>query len=687
MHNFIQKIFCKNSKDTEEQPQAVTREQNLPLLHDTDNIRFFAYTDTLSILLENADLIDAIYERFSTLDKEAFAEHIYPILHFFADHMSIVPASQGCHDSDSAGLFRHSLYVASLALEFYHTDNTFVLRRRSYDNLFYDERALLILAMLHDFTKIVTDMDIYADDKCYNFYTATLDLFLKQYLKESSYIRVVFKDKRSRCHDNVQLKAIISSLLLMRLDNLIPLLSCGHDPIELLSFDSTNIYHNAIAICDRSAVRQNHSTYNLQFLKPAMSLKSYLRMCVINLIKSLSYEINSLEAQIFVTTQGVLFAACSQPFLDLLMLVHEHSSGCNFKDDDIILQTPVNVMRKAGLLKMYGTARVIAYHRLDLYDCTVFVKGIMFVTDTDDLYSLDCHMLESKDPQIASLLAYFNDKEGREPEIICVKNRSALPYYLDESVMANIEVKYLSLEQSYLQYEKDMTNASKRRYKRKMSAVSSMVTQAKKLSVIDIQRELELLQSETETDSLMPADMVQDGTEQSSLDNTALSSQNTDKKDSTVKKVRTRRKAAVSDTQVKSDNEDNIKVAPARKGRAKAVTTADADTEVKKVGRRSKKCAILDGDMAANTQNSADNAAATAIAAEAVNMTDASDSKAGADNKAGKSTKDTHTDTTEDHNIDDSEPVQEEPEVVIDFNALQQTLNEIEQHESKEQKE
>ncbi len=185
----------------------------------------------------------------------------------------------------------------------------------------------------------------------------------------------------------------------------------------------------------------------------------------------------------------------------------------------------------------------------------------------------------------------------------------------------------------------------------------------------------------------MPADMVQDGTEQSSLDNTALSSQNTDKKDITVKKVRTRRKAAVSDTQDKSDNDDNIKVAPARKGRAKAVTTADADTEVKKVGRRSKKCAVLDGDMAANTQNSADNAAATAIAAEAVNMTDASDSKAGADNKAGKSTKDTHNDTTEDHNIDDSEPVQEKPEVVIDFNALQQTLNEIEQHESKEQKE
>ena len=56
MHNFIQKIFCKNSKDTEEQPQAVTREQKLPLLHDTDNIRFFAYTDTLSILQENADL-------------------------------------------------------------------------------------------------------------------------------------------------------------------------------------------------------------------------------------------------------------------------------------------------------------------------------------------------------------------------------------------------------------------------------------------------------------------------------------------------------------------------------------------------------------------------------------------------------------------------------------------------------
>ena len=111
--------------------------------------------------------------------------------------MSIVPASQGCHDSDSAGLFRHSLYVASLALEFYHTDNTFVLRRRSYDNLFYDERALLILAMLHDFTKIVTDMDIYADDKCYNFYTATLDLFLKQYLKRAAIYELSLRIKEA----------------------------------------------------------------------------------------------------------------------------------------------------------------------------------------------------------------------------------------------------------------------------------------------------------------------------------------------------------------------------------------------------------------------------------------------------------------------------------------------------------
>ena len=491
--NFYKKVQENSISYSNIEPEDVIFSQ--------DGSRLFAYKDIDLILNECKGFINTIYESFETIDKNTFMQTVYPIIYLFAKHMSVLPASEGCHDAGSMGLLKHSLAVGIKALEVYKKDEITFMRRLCYDNLAIDQMAVFILAMLHDVTKIVCDYDVYVGTRRYDFYANVFDSFVQDVIKKDSdcikrygstfYLKVVFKKSRSDMHDNLHIKTLISTLMLARLDGLLTALSLDHDLAELLRFDDSNLFYRCVKIADKYIVSHQSSEFGHDLNTFArLGFESYMKYVVTSSIKTSSFKVNTNDSFVFVTQKGILFTTYCPEFLSLLMAVHEYYSGTDYKDGKKPLTTPGLALRKVGLLRSYGVGRVNMWHKISLYNEDIFVKGMLFVLDTSSMYTVPCEVL-GKDNEIADILKDIKKSRGREPEFVRVKNRRALPHYLTLEHIQHLEFKFLSESETYLKYDKDVHKAKSNRYESKKKECNALLAQARLQAKLEIKRELE----------------------------------------------------------------------------------------------------------------------------------------------------------------------------------------------------
>lgn len=97
-------------------------------------------------------------------DEEYFNASIMPVLYSLAQIMSVLPASQGNHDSAETGLLRHSLQVANESLEwtgrYCRSRNELRTNCRRITASFIGRFSLAVLALMHDAGKIYTDFTV-----------------------------------------------------------------------------------------------------------------------------------------------------------------------------------------------------------------------------------------------------------------------------------------------------------------------------------------------------------------------------------------------------------------------------------------------------------------------------------------------------------------------------------------------
>lgn len=574
--NFYKKVQDNSLSDNNFAPDDVIFSQ--------DGSRLFAYKDIDLVLNECKPLINAIYESFETIDKSSFMQTVYPIIYLFAKHMSVLPASEGCHDAGSMGLLKHSLTVGLKALEVYKKDEITFMRRLSYDNLAIDQIAIFVLAMLHDATKIVCDYDVYVGTRRYDFYANVFDSFVQDVIKNDSdsikrfgrtyYLKVVFKKSRSDMHDNLHIKTLISTLMLARLDGLLTALSLDHDLAEFLSFDDSNLFYRCVKIADKYIVSHQSSEFGHDLNTFArLGFESYMKYIVTSSIKTSSFKVNTNDSFVFVTQKGILFTTYCPEFLSLLMAVHEYYTGTDFKDGKKPLTTPGLALRKVGLLRSYGVGRVNMWHKISLYNEDIFVKGMLFVLDTSSMYTVPCDVL-GKDNEIAEVLKDIKITRGREPEIVRVKNRKALPYYLTLEHIQYLEFEFLSESETYLKYDKDVHKAKFKRYEDKKKECNALLAQARLQAKLEIKRELEEeLKKEQEQSENINEDVSFDDLMANSIDDKDIDSEIVNKNASDD--------CPPWDDEIKDTNTTDTKKTKTKRATSKRTKTKQVDDVIK----------------------------------------------------------------------------------------------------------
>lgn len=176
------------------------------VITDTGDVIFESKSPS-SLIKENSYTIKALLKELDADDK-IYKDYIKPILLHFAKLLSIAPASLCGHDSVSGGLFRHSLLVSYYLIHNLNiheskcnSDDPYELCMSKSD--IKDKLCLLLLGLLHDSAKLLTDYKIKTLGLKYTFSLSlyqSLDNFINEH--QASHLRFFFKKQRSNLHES-----------------------------------------------------------------------------------------------------------------------------------------------------------------------------------------------------------------------------------------------------------------------------------------------------------------------------------------------------------------------------------------------------------------------------------------------------------------------------------------------------
>lgn len=210
-----------------------------------DGSELFEVISVQELVRNNSQLIASIRER-TMLDERLYRRYVKPAIKTLVRTVFNAPASHVLHDSDCGGLFSHSLLTALLILDSSRKSECYEsIWAEDYERL---EVFFLILALMHDVGKIISDYEITTPGKKYVFKTDsilkdTLEDFAK--VHKAEYLRYHFKAARSKVHDK-----IFSVLMLQYLNEhseLCEYLACVHKK----DGSTLNLYRELIDFNDK----------------------------------------------------------------------------------------------------------------------------------------------------------------------------------------------------------------------------------------------------------------------------------------------------------------------------------------------------------------------------------------------------------------------------------------------------
>lgn len=224
-----------------------------------DGSELFEVRSMDDLIVSNRALLASLHER-TLLDERHYSRFIKPVITILVKTVFNAPASHVLHDSDSGGLFTHSLLTAVLILDSVRKYGCYdEIMAEDYERL---EVFFLVLALMHDVGKIVSDYKISTPGGRYVFKT---DDILRDNLMDfaiehkATYLRYFFYQSRSKVHDG-----IFSKIMLQYLNQnpaLCSYLSCVKTKAgstmnlyrELVDFGKDSIFFDVLKAADSRA--------------------------------------------------------------------------------------------------------------------------------------------------------------------------------------------------------------------------------------------------------------------------------------------------------------------------------------------------------------------------------------------------------------------------------------------------
>lgn len=211
-----------------------------------DGSELFEVRSIDELISDNSQLLSSLRAQ-CMLDERLYKRYIEPMIRTLAGSVFNAPASHVLHDCDCGGLFSHSILTALLIL-----DSARKFECYEHIHVDYYERVevfLLILALMHDAGKIVSDYEITTPGKRFVFrpddiIMDNLASFAQKH--RASHLRYHFRPGRSKLHD-----CIFSTVILQYMKHnsqLRDYLSC----VKRKDGSSLNLYRELIEFNDKS---------------------------------------------------------------------------------------------------------------------------------------------------------------------------------------------------------------------------------------------------------------------------------------------------------------------------------------------------------------------------------------------------------------------------------------------------
>lgn len=343
-----------------------------------------------------------------SLGPELWNEAAEPLIGRLGRLVGSLPASEGMHDCDPGGLFRHSLTVALNALE------QFVCHERFRQDGAALRLGLLYAALSHDVLKVVTDFTVETSSGArWSPFREDLEDFMRRH--GATALTVNFISQRGRRHD---LFPTFRALLLLRTD---------YRLVERM---------DNLALCD-DVLRATHEIWRYVSWADSYSvnLKSSQGMGHINAIgfmaaKLLSgiragkFLMNEPEADLFTCTDGVIFVQEGEAYL-WFRRVFRDLLGWDVSEECSDIAT---FMRKSGMVRMVGSSRLYQWYRIELSGELLYLKGLMVKLELpEDMERCNAVPLGPFPSEIARLLEHFKARQGRELRAFVVGDTAVPP--------------------------------------------------------------------------------------------------------------------------------------------------------------------------------------------------------------------------------------------------------------------
>lgn len=374
------------------------------LIINTHGEYIFTYKSVDELLAQYKTSINEIIylcNSVCSLTSKNVETKVLNLIYTLARMLSVVPASQGCHDIHNAGLFKHSLLVCKFALHEYLNSN--LVKNNTQDNLVY---ALVILALVHDLGKIFCDfkVKVYKQDVYFDPYTQILDEFLQKHKCE--YLSIDYSIAKNYEHDD--LIAMLIGRFLHEANSFELLANLANDgtQFDLKAYfvkegELWQIVKKADAYC---VALHNSKAINQLEVAPFLmaKLKGYLKehRDLINVAGGLAYN----------TSYGCVIPYDGDLVYLLCHWYGQMSLGSNLEQSHASFGSVLLFLRKKGFLTFFGRNRIYTWHRITIDKDTILVKGFILKGLSLNSTTVNCVLLGDKPSELAPLLQDYDTR-------------------------------------------------------------------------------------------------------------------------------------------------------------------------------------------------------------------------------------------------------------------------------------
>ena len=326
-----------------------------------DGLRLYPCMQTYVLYAHYALDLDRLL-LLSAYYKEDFERVFMPMIRRFIQKVGILPASELNHDANAGGLIRHSLNVACNALKFLKAEGIC----KDENALYSYNAAVILLSLVHDLGKIITDYQILSPDEKYVFDGVSDNL--QNFCARHNLEYLALRFNAGRHHQHEALLSLCINMLVDYQDEIVSIINRNLDFIKLQSEE--HMLFDIIIKADAEAVK-HYGSLGQNLLYVPDFIKSYI---VQGLYKH-TLCVNTIDSELFLCSFGLILQCGSQIFNQLKSYFEQVVLGRREDEFNKRSQNFTQRLRELGVFASFGTKRIYNFYRLQIGSDLIYVKG------------------------------------------------------------------------------------------------------------------------------------------------------------------------------------------------------------------------------------------------------------------------------------------------------------------------